>query len=94
VDFYAEVLAFLAYLSELVGDRVQLGGDGHYARDGGTEDGEDGAFAGSDGLEGLGGKVLHQVGVELEAVPGLVENFCQEGEGGEGRAEGEGEGGS
>jgi len=52
-----------------------LGCNGYYARDGGTENGEDGAFAGSDGLKGMGGQVLNQVGVELEAIPGFRRIF-------------------
>ena len=79
MDFDAELLVVLADLRELGGDCVQLGGDGHYAGDSGTEDGEDGSFTGSDGLEGVGGEILHQVGVELEAVSGLQENFGQKG---------------
>ena len=83
----AQLLVLFAHLRELGVDRGQLGGDGYYARNCGTEDGEDGAFAGSNGLKGMGGKVLYQVGVELEAVPGLCEDFRQEGEEG-GRADG------
>ena len=45
-------------------------------------------------VEGMGGEVLYQVGVELEAVPVVREDFCQAGERGEGREEGDGEGGS
>jgi len=84
VDFDAELLVVLADLRELGGDCVQLGGDGHYAGDSGTEDGEDGSFTGSDGLEGVGGEILHQVGVELEAVCRFRKNLRQKSEGGRG----------
>jgi len=73
----AKLLIFLADLRELGGDGVQLGGDSYYARDGGTEDREDGAFASSYGLEYVRGEVVNQVGVWLKAVPGLGENFRQ-----------------
>ena len=63
MDFDAEFLVFLADFGKLGVDGVQLGGDGNYARDGCTEDGEDGTFTGSDGLEWVRGKVLDQVGV-------------------------------
>jgi len=59
----AERLVFFADVRELVIDRVQLSGDGHDARDGGTEDGEDGSFTGGDGLECAGGEVLDEVWV-------------------------------
>jgi len=36
-------------------------------------------------------EVLDQGRVQVEAVPGLNEDFCQEGERGDGSAEGEGE---
>jgi len=85
----AELLIFFAHFSDLGGDCVQLGGDGCYASDGGTQDGEDGAFAGCQRLEGMGGEVLYQVGVELEAIPGFPEDFCQEGKrGGQARSGG------
>jgi len=42
--------------------------DGHYAGDGGAEDGEAGPFACGYGLESERGEVLDQVGVQLEAV--------------------------
>jgi len=45
VEVGAELLIFLADVSELGCNSVQLVGDSHYARDCGTEDGEDGAFA-------------------------------------------------
>jgi len=80
VEFDAEFLIFLADIGELGVNWVQLGGDGHYSRDGGAENGEDGAFTGGDGLECVRGEVLNQVGVQLKAVSGLGEDFCQEGE--------------
>ena len=76
----AELLIFLADFRELGGDYIHPGGDSYYATDGGAEDGEDRAFAGRDGVESMGGAVLYKVGVELEAIPGFPENFCQEGE--------------
>jgi len=36
----------------------------------------------------MGGEVLYQVGVELEAIPGFREKFCQEVERGEGASRG------
>jgi len=67
--------------TEVGGDSVKLGEDGDYARDGGTEDRVDGTFTGGDGLESVRGEVLNQFGVHKEAIPGLREDFCQEGEG-------------
>ena len=83
-----ELLIVFADLRDLGSDCVQLGGDGYYARDGGTEDGEDGAFAGCDGLEDMGREVLNKFRIELEAVPGFREDFCQEGERGGGARRG------
>ena len=51
VEFDTELLVFLADLRELVTDGIQLGGDSHYARDGGAKNGEDGPFASGYGLE-------------------------------------------
>ena len=73
----AELPIFLADLGE-------LGGDGYYAGDSGAEDGEDGALASCNGLEGMGGEVLYLVGVELEAIPVFGEDCFQEGERGGG----------
>jgi len=75
VEVGAQFLLFFTNLRELGGDCVSLGGDGHYAGDGSTEDGEDGTFTGSDRLKGMGGEVLYQVGVELEAVSSLRKNL-------------------
>jgi len=80
VEFDAEFLIFFADFRELGVDGVQLGGDGHYARDGGAENGEDGAFAGGYGLKCVRGEVLNQVKVQLKAVSGRGEDLCQEGE--------------
>jgi len=44
-------MVFLSNFGQLGGGCVVLGGDGHDARKCGTEDGEDGSFTGSDGLE-------------------------------------------
>jgi len=63
----------------LVGDSVTLCDDGHYARDGGTEDGNGRAFTSCNGLKGVREEVLDKIGVELEAIPGLRENCCKEG---------------
>ena len=68
-------LVFLADLGELGGDGFQFGGDRHRARNGGAEDGEDGAFTGGYCLECGRGEVLKHVGVQLEAVPGVGETF-------------------
>ena len=76
----AEILIVHADLGELGVDGVDMGGNSYYSRDGGTEDGEDGAFAGSYCLEWVRGEDLNQGGVELKAVPVLRENFRQEGE--------------
>ena len=78
MEVRAELPVFLANLSELGGDGVELGGDGYSARDGGTEDGEDGAFTSGDGLKRVRGEILDQVGVQLKAVPGFHEDICQE----------------
>ena len=59
-----------------------MGSDGHDARNGGTEHEEDGAFTGGDCLEYVRGEVWDQVGVLLEAVPGLRKDFSEEDEGG------------
>jgi len=80
MDFGAEFQVFLPDLSKLVGDGLELRGDGYYAGDSGTGYGKGGAFAAHDGLEGMWGEILHEVRVELEAVPGLREDFRQEGE--------------
>jgi len=61
-------------------DGVELGGDGHDARDSGAEDGGPGSFTSSHGLERVRGEVLDQVWVHLKAIPSLQDNFCQEGE--------------
>ena len=45
------------------GDGVELGCHGHYARNCGTEDGEDGAFAGGHCLKRGSREVLNQVGI-------------------------------
>ena len=63
MDFGAEFLIFLAEFRELGLDGVKLGGDGHYARDGGAENGDDGPLAYRYGLEGVRGEVLNQDGV-------------------------------
>jgi len=78
----AGFLVFLADSRELGGDDVKLCGDGHDARDGSAEDRGDGAFTSTDCLESVGGEVLAQFGVHLEAIPGFCEDFCQEDEGG------------
>jgi len=78
----AELMVFLADFDELGGDGFEWGGDDYYARDGGTPNGEDGAFTSDNGLECVRGEVLDQVGVQLKAVPGFREDYCQEGEGG------------
>ena len=70
MEFAAEPLVFLADLRELGIDGIQLGGDGHYARDGGAKNGEDGPFASGYCLECVRGEVLDQVAVQLEAVSG------------------------
>jgi len=51
VQVGAELLIFLLDFGELVGGRVELGGNCHNARDGGTYEEENGAFTSSDGLE-------------------------------------------
>jgi len=79
VELDAEFLIFLADFRALGADGVQLGGDAHNARDGGAENGEDGAFAGGYSLKCVRGEVLDQVGVQLKAVSGLGEDLCQEG---------------
>ena len=94
MELGTELLIFLADLRELLGDCVQLGGGGYYAEDGATEEGDNGAFAGCDGLEGRGREVLHQVRVELVAVPSCRVDFCQEGEWGRGVLEGDSAAGS
>jgi len=81
VQVRTELLVFCANFSKLGGDGVELGCDGYYARDGGTEDREGGAFACRTGLEGVRGQGLVKIGVELEAVPSLRENLRQEGKG-------------
>jgi len=78
VEVGAEFPVFPTDFSELVGDGVEWGGDGYYARDGGTEDRQGGAFAGCHGLEGMRGEVLDKVRVELAVIPGLREDFRQE----------------
>ena len=78
--FDAEFRIFLADLGELGVNGVELGGDSHYARDSGADNGEDCAFAGGYGLECVRGEVLNQVGVQLKAFSGLGEEFCKEGE--------------
>ena len=54
----AKLLVLLTDFLELASNSVELGDDGYYARDGGTEDQKDGAFTSRDGLEGMGGEVL------------------------------------
>jgi len=75
MEIGAQVLILLGDLRELGCDRIQLGGDSHYARDGGTGDRDDGDFAGGYGLECVSGEVLNQVGVQLKAVSGVCETF-------------------
>jgi len=79
-EFDAEFLIFLADFRELGVERVQLGGVGHYARDGGAENREGGAFGGCYGLKYVRGEVLNQVRVQLKALSSLSEDLCQEGE--------------
>jgi len=80
MDFGAELQVFFPDLSELVGDGVELRGNGYYAGDRGTEYEQGGAFAGCNGLEGMRGEILDEARVELEAVPGHGEDFRPEGE--------------
>ena len=82
VEFDAEFLILPAGFRALGVDGVPFSGDGHYARDGGAENGEDGAFAGGYGLKCVRGEVLKQVRVQLEALSGLGDDLCEEGEGG------------
>jgi len=58
VEGGAKLLVFLMALQELAGTGVELGDDGHSARDGGAEDRKDGAFSSQEGLEAIGGEVL------------------------------------
>jgi len=78
----AELLVFLTDIRELGDDGAGLGGNGNYARDRGAKEGNDRAFPSSHGLERVRGEILDQVGVQLEAVPDLGKDFCQEREGG------------
>ena len=71
VEVGVKLLIFLADFRELGVDGAQLGGDGHYARDGGADNGEDGPLACRYGLECVRGEVLDQVRVQLEAVSGF-----------------------
>ena len=80
-----ELVIFLADCSELVGDGVVVGGDGHYAGNGDTEDCEDGAISSCDSLMDVRGEVLDYIVVELEATLRLQEKLCVESERG-GRA--------
>jgi len=48
----------LADFSELGSDSIELDRDSYYTRDSGTKNGEGGAFAGSDDLEGVRCEVL------------------------------------
>ena len=60
-----EPLVFFVDFCNLACDGIELGYNGHNARASGTPDGEGGAFAGHDALEGIGGEVLDLVGMEL-----------------------------
>jgi len=55
VDFGADLAVFFPDFDQFVGDNIELAADGHYARDGGTENGNSGVFTSCDGLEGVGG---------------------------------------
>jgi len=80
MDLCAEFQAFLPDISKLVGEGVELPGNGHYAGDSGTQYGKGGAFPCRDGLESMRGEILDEVRVGLEAIPGLGKDFRQEGQ--------------
>jgi len=84
VDFGAELQVVFPDFGELVGDGIERCDNGHYARDGGTENGEGAALTGHDGMDGVRGEILDKVGVELEAILGLREHLLHEGERGGG----------
>jgi len=82
VQVGAELLIVLVDFRELGIDGVDWGGDAHDARNRGAVNGDDGSFTSGNDLERLRGKLLDQVWVQLEAIPSLSKDFCQEGQGG------------